>query len=229
MNAERRRSTEAFFGRPRGKAKKPHQAGALAAQLPLYQLDLATPAPLDVATLFGSPVRAVRLEIGFGAGEHLLHAASLHPDRGYIGVEPFVNGLARVTLALARQPAANLRIYDDDATRVLDWLPEASLDCIDLFYPDPWPKPRHWKRRFVNAANLDRFARVLKPGGAFRFASDIAGYVDWTLRHIEEHPAFEVSPSRDWSVPFEDWVQTRYEAQALREGRVPAYLIFNRI
>lgn len=207
---------------------KPHQAAALAAQLPLYQLDLAVPAPPDLAALFGTPVRSVHLEIGFGAGEHLLHAASLHPDRGYFGVEPFVNGLARLMLALARQPATNLRIYDDDATRVLDWLPEASLDAVDLFYPDPWPKPRHWKRRFVSPANLDRFARVLKPGGAFRFVSDIGGYVQWTLQHFAEHPRFEVAASRDWSVPFENWVQTRYEAKAVREGRRPAYLIFNR-
>jgi tRNA (guanine-N7-)-methyltransferase len=114
---------------------------------------------------------------------------------------------------------------------LLDWLPAASLAGVDLLYPDPWPKKRHWKRRFVGRANLDRFARVLAPGGRFRFASDIDTYVDWTLLHCRAHPAFEwrAETADDWRLPYEGWPGTRYEAKALREGRTPAYLTFEKI
>jgi tRNA (guanine-N7-)-methyltransferase len=145
-------------------------------------------------------------------------------------VEPFVNGMAKLMLALETAPLDNLRVHDDDATRLLDWLPDASLSGIDLFYPDPWPKKRHFKRRFVNRANLDRFARVMKPGAPFRFASDIDSYVDWTLLHCRDHPAFawQAETAADWREPYEGWPGTRYEAKALREGRRPAYLSFRR-
>jgi tRNA (guanine-N7-)-methyltransferase len=182
-------------------------------------------------TLFPTPVSTVRLEIGFGGGEHLHHIASSQPQTGFIGVEPFVNGVAKLMLGLERQPLDNLAIYDDDATRVLDWLPAASLAGIDLFYPDPWPKKRHWKRRFVNPANLDRFVRVLKQGGEFRFASDIDTYVNWALLRCRAHPAFEwrAEAAANWHDAFEAWPGTRYEAKALREGRRPAYLTFRRL
>jgi tRNA (guanine-N7-)-methyltransferase len=224
------RFSEAFFGRRHGKAIRPAQAAALESGLARYRVDLATQPPADLAGLFDAKVSRVRLEIGFGGGEHLLHEARAHPETGFIGVEPFVNGMAKAMAALAREPLANLRVYDDDATRLLDWLPAASLDGIDLFYPDPWPKKKHWKRRFVGAANLDRFARVLKPGAKFRFASDIDSYVDWTLLHCRRHGAFawQAEEAADWNEPYPGWPGTRYEAKALREGRRPAYLTFER-
>jgi tRNA (guanine-N7-)-methyltransferase len=227
----RSRSTEAFFGRRHGKALRPRPAAALKRQLPRYRIDPAAPAPADLASLFRTQVREIRLEIGFGGGEHLLDAAVRSPGAGFIGVEPFVNGMARLMLDLDRRPLDNVRVYDDDATRLLDWLPPAALDAIDLFYPDPWPKKRHWKRRFVNAANLDRFARVLRPGGVFRFASDIDTYVNWTLLHCRAHPAFDwrAGAAADWREAFDGWPGTRYEAKAVREGRKPAYLTFLRL
>lgn len=227
----RSRSTEAFFGRRRGKPVRPQQAVALEKGLTRFGLDLATPAPADLRTLFEADVSKVRLEIGFGAGEHLRHIAANNPDAGFIGVEPFVNGMAKMTTVLDEKPLANIRLYDDDATRLLDWLPEASLDGIDLFYPDPWPKKKHWKRRFVNTANLDRFARALKPGGRFRFASDIDTYVNWTLLHCRAHGSFEwqAADAKDWHTPYEGWTRTRYEAKAIRENRTPAYLTFVRV
>lgn len=225
------RSSEAFFGRRHGKAIRPAQAAALESGLKRHRLDLAAAAPADLARLFGAQVQTVRLEIGFGGGEHLLHEAQAHPQAGFIGVEPFVNGMAKAMTALAREPLENIRVFDDDATRLLDWLPPASLDGIDLLYPDPWPKKKHWKRRFVGPANLDRFARVLKPGGKFRFASDIASYVNWTLLHCRAHGAFEwqAGDAADWNDPYCGWPGTRYEAKALREGRRPAYLTFVRL
>ena len=233
MQGEQRpsRASEAFFGRRRGKGLRPGQAAALAAGLSRYGIDLSKPAPVDIRALFDAAVSPVRLEIGFGGGEHLLHEAASHPDTGFIGVEPFVNGMAKTMSALADRPLANLRVHDDDATRLLDWLPPASLDGIDLFYPDPWPKKRHWKRRFVNKANLDRFARVLKPGARFRFASDIDSYVNWTLLACRAHGGFDwrAAESRDWHQPYPGWPGTRYEAKAIREGRRPAYLTFLRL
>src|SRR5262249_4475926 len=154
------------------------QAQALAAFLPKYLIDLAAGPPEPLTALFASQVGKVRLEIGFGGGEHLLHRAGSEPSEGFIGVEPFVNGMARRMHSLGDGPRDNIRVYGDDATRVLDWLPPASIAEIDLLYPDPWPKRRHWKRRFVSEVNLDRFARVLKPGGLFRFASDIDTYIN---------------------------------------------------
>jgi tRNA (guanine-N7-)-methyltransferase len=227
----RKRATEAFFGRRHGKTLRPHQAAALERQLPRYRLDLDKPAPAGLSALFRPKVQAVRLEIGFGGGEHLLHEARRLPACGLIGVEPFVNGVAKLMLELERQPLDNLAVYDDDATRLLDWLPDASLAAIDLLYPDPWPKKRHWKRRFVNPADLDRFARVMKPGGEFRFASDIETYVNWTLLRCRTHPAFEwrAETAADWHRPFDAWPGTRYEAKAIREGRQPAYLTFLRL
>ncbi|QND61317.1 tRNA (guanine(46)-N(7))-methyltransferase TrmB [Mesorhizobium huakuii] len=224
------RATEAFFGRRRGKPVRPQQAAALESGLDAYRLDLTAEAPSDLRTLFKAEVSTVRLEIGFGGGEHLLHRAIEAPTTGFIGVEPFVNGMAKMMMAVQARPLANLRVHDDDATRLLDWLPPASLDGIDLLYPDPWPKKKHWKRRFVSPVNLERFARVLKPGSKFRFASDIDTYVNWTLLHCRAHGAFawQAAEAADWHRPYEGWPGTRYEAKAIREGRRPAYLTFVR-
>jgi len=227
----RSRSTEAFFGRRRGKTIRPLQATALAEGLARYRLDLGEPAPADIRTLFPVQVSDVRLEIGFGGGEHLRHEAAGHPGTGFIGVEPFVNSMAKMMGAVGETPLANLRVFDDDATRLLDWLPERSLAGVDLLYPDPWPKKKHWKRRFVSPVNLDRFARVLATGGIFRFASDIDSYVNWTLLHVAAHDGFvwEASDADDWRKPYAGWPGTRYEAKAFREGRAPAYLTFRRV
>jgi tRNA (guanine-N7-)-methyltransferase len=235
-DGRRSRSTEAFFGRRRGKSIRPQQAAALGEGLAGYGLDLGRPAPAALNSLFAAEVSDIRLEIGFGGGEHLRHEAGRFPSTGFIGVEPFVNSMAKMMSAVAESPLANLRVHDDDATRLLDWLPDASLAGIDLLYPDPWPKRKHWKRRFVSRVNLARFARVLKPGGLFRFASDIDSYVNWTLLHCAAHGgpeggAFEwqARDADDWRKPYEGWPGTRYEAKALRENRTPAYLTFRRV
>ena len=220
-----------FFGRRHGKPLRPHQSNLFEDLLPRLKLDLNTTAPQDLRSLFEAQMENVRMEIGFGGGEHLHNETGRYPETGFIGVEPFVNGMAKMLAALDEAPRSNLRLYDEDATAVLDWLPDASLVGIDLFYPDPWHKRRHWKRRFVSDENLDRFARVLKPGGRFRFASDIEHYVNWTLQHCRRHDAFEwqaEGPS-DWNDAYEGWPGTRYEAKAFREGRRAAYLTFIRL
>ncbi len=226
-----KRATEAFFGRRRGKALRPGQQEALDALLPRLKVDIGAPSPQRLHDLFEADVEDIRLEIGFGGGEHLLSRAQSMPASGFIGVEPFHNGMAKLLSALQTDPLPNIRVYDDDATQLLDWLPDGSLSGIDLLYPDPWPKKKHWKRRFVSKANLDRFARVLKPGSALRFASDIDTYVNWTLSACRSHPAFDwmARSAEDWRNPYPGWPGTRYEAKAIREGRTPAYLTFVRV
>lgn len=227
----KRRGGGSFFGRRQGKPLRPQQVSALEQLLPGLRLDLAQPAPHNLASLFNDEVNSVRLEIGFGGGEHLLHESARFPETGFIGVEPFINGMAKMVTQLNANPQGNLRLFDQDAALVLDWLPDNSLSGIDLFYPDPWHKSRHHKRRFVSDANLNKMVRVLKPGALFRFASDIEGYINWTLLHVEANGHFEFTAKSavDWRTPYEAWPSTRYEAKAFREGRTPAYLTFRKL
>ncbi len=225
------RATEAFFGRRKGKALRDNQKRVMDTLLPERMIDLQQPAPQSLATLFSVPVEKIRLEIGFGGGEHLIHRAIENPQTGFIGVEPFVNSMAKLLSSVEQSDVRNIRVYNDDATELLDWLPEKSIDHIDLLYPDPWPKKKHWKRRFVSQVNLARFHRVLKDDGLFCFASDIDTYVNWTLQHCERHGGFEWTArnASDWLTPYAGWPSTRYEAKARREGRSSAYLTFKKI
>jgi tRNA (guanine-N7-)-methyltransferase len=156
--------------------------------------------------------------------------AEQHPGTGFIGVEPFVNGMAKALAAIEAKKLANIRLHFDDATFLLDWLPSGSLARVDLIYPDPWPKRRHWKRRFVQDRSVAEIARVLRSGGEFRFASDIPDYVAWTLAHVGRSSAFVWTAERadDWRLPWPGFFSTRYEAKAKRESRVPCYLIYRR-
>jgi len=223
-----------FFGRRRAKRLKPEQAEARNAVLPKFLIDISArppSSPRSLTQLFANQPDRINLEIGFGGGEHLLHRATLDPDIGFIGCEPFINGMARAAKGIESGKIENIRLYDEDATELLDWLPAQSLQRIDLLYPDPWPKKRHWKRRFLNADNVNRFHRVLAKGGEFRFASDIESYVNWGLRHMLDHGGFAwtANKSADWHEPWAEWLSTRYEQKAIREGRTPCYMIFEKL
>ena len=182
---EQRERRGAFFGRCKGKKLRPHQALLLDTLLPKLAIDLSAPAPIDLSSLFPAAADDVRLEIGFGGGEHLILEAERHPGTGFIGVEPFTNGMAKALAAIAARNLGNIRLHHGDATDVLSWLPRAGLACVDLIYPDPWPKRRHWKRRFIQPASIAELVRVLKPGGEFRFVTDIADYAAWTLARVD--------------------------------------------
>jgi len=220
----------AFFGRRKGHPLRERQAALFDTLLPRLAVDLAASTP-DLAALFPVPVDEVRLEIGFGGAEHLIAQALGSPRIGFIGCEPFVNGVAKALAAIDAHELANIRLHHADAVDLLDWLPEGSIGRVDLLYPDPWPKRRHWKRRFVNAANIARLARVLRSGGEFRFATDWANYTEWTLARLTLAPEFVWTAERadDWRKPWPGFSQTRYEAKAIREGRVPCYLVFRRV
>jgi tRNA (guanine-N7-)-methyltransferase len=220
----------AFFGRRKGHPLRARQADLFGTLLPRLALDLTTPVPAGLATLFPVPVDDIRLEIGFGGAEHLLAQAQLHPRTGFIGCEPFINGMAKALAIIEAQNIANIRLHPADAMELLDWLPDASIARIDLLYPDPWPKRRHWKRRFVNDASVAKFARIIRAGGEFRFASDWANYADWTLLRLLRSADFiwEAERADDWRAPWPEYIRTRYEAKAVREGRTPCYLIFKR-
>lgn len=219
-----------LHGRRKGKPLSERRQRLMAQWLPRLGLDLAEPAPDDIGQVFPVPVREVRMEIGFGGGEHMIAAAQAAPAAGILGVEPFLNGLAKAVSAIAESGCRNVRLFAGDAALLIDWLPAGSLSLVDLLFPDPWPKRRHWKRRFVSEANLDRLGRALRPGGLFRVASDVPHYIDWTLLHVLGRSDFEWTAERadDWRQPWAGWTGTRYEAKARREGRRPAYLVFRR-
>jgi len=219
-----------FFGRRKGHRLRAHQAELIETLLPRLALDLRQPAAEPLTALFPVPVREVRLEIGFGGGEHLIAEAGRNPHIGFLGCEPFVNGMAKALAAIEAQGSGNVRLHLGDAVPVLSWLPPAALAGVDLLYPDPWPKRRHWKRRIIQDDTVAATARVLRPGGLFRFASDSADYAAWTLLRFLRAPDFVWAAERadDWRKPWPDFLDTRYHRKAAREGRAPTYLVFRR-
>jgi len=226
-----REQSRAFFGRRKGHKLRPNQARLMETLLPHLAIDLAKPAPVELKTLFPVPVAEVRLEIGFGGGEYLTAQAQSEPDRGFIGVEPFVNGMAKALAAIESKALRNIRLHFDDAADLIAWLPEQSLARIDLIHPDPWPKRRHWKRRFVQDDMVKRLARILRPGGEFRFVTDIADYAAWTLQRLTRSEDFEwtAEGADDWRKAWPGFLQTRYHAKAAHEERASCFLIFRRV
>jgi tRNA (guanine-N7-)-methyltransferase len=225
-----RPSHGSFFGRRKGHKLRPHQADLIEHLLPHLSIDIATPAS-SLTDLFDPPAQAMQLEIGFGGGEHLVAEAQKLPDTGFIGCEPYVNGMAKILAQIEAHNIGNIRLFAGDAADLLAWLPARSLVRVDLIHPDPWPKRRHWKRRFVQDATVKELARVLRPGGEFRFVHDIDDYTAWTLAHLLRSPDFRWLAERadDWRRPWDGYTMTRYGRKAEREGRVANYLRFERV
>jgi tRNA (guanine-N7-)-methyltransferase len=225
-----------FYGRRHGRALRKGRQKLLETRL----AGLAPPgvsraenpgrAPIDLNALFPQ-AREIWLEIGFGGGEHMLHMAAAHPGVGIIGCEAYINGVAMLLSAVERTGAANLAIHAGDARDLMDVLPAGSVARVFLLYPDPWPKKRHHKRRFVNPSSLDQLARIMAPGAVLRLATDIGDYVRHALAALERDGRFAAPAGEpaDWCEPWPGWPGTRYEAKALRQGRTPHYLSFRRL
>ncbi|MEQ1890178.1 MAG: tRNA (guanosine(46)-N7)-methyltransferase TrmB [Alphaproteobacteria bacterium] len=190
--------------------------------LPLVAVPLAgvTGNPVH---LFTPPCREVWLEIGFGDGGHLAWAAAANPEVGFIGCEPYVNGVAHLLEVLSEQGLRNIRIHAGDARDILAALPVNSITQVFILFPDPWPRKRHHKRRFICPANLDALARIMQPDAELHFASDSPGYCQWTMGHMQNHSGFAEAVHERGDAP-----ETKYEAKARAAGRLPRYLRFIR-
>jgi len=226
-----RHSARAFFGRRKGHPLRARQVALFAGLLPKLAPDLSKPAPADLRQLFASAPDELRLEIGFGGAEHMIAQAIANPRGGFIGSDAFENAIGKALTAIEDNAVTNVRLHFGDASELLDWLPQGALARIDLLYPDPWPKRRHWKRRFIQDDSLKRLARILKPGGELRFATDIADYAAYALARVLRSKDFvwTAECADDWRKPWEGFSRTRYEAKAIHEGRAPAYFIFKRV
>jgi tRNA (guanine-N7-)-methyltransferase len=231
-----------LFGRRKGPSLSARQKELMQTLLPELALQLQSGRN---ATAYFDNFSEVWLEIGFGAGEHLLWQATAHPNTGIIGVEPYIAGIAKllsklhslsptgdwdegaISPPLKRQ---NIRLYTEDARDVIAALPDASLSRVFLLFPDPWPKTRHHKRRFVQMEMLDQLARIMRKGADFRFATDDLGYLVWAVERLSGHPEFTwlARSPEDWRRRPADWPETRYEAKAIAAGRVCTYLRFVR-
>jgi tRNA (guanine-N7-)-methyltransferase len=221
-----------LYGRRRGKPLRLGRREVLQRLLPELQVlpaDYRNGA-LDPRGLFKREVRAVWLEVGFGAGEHLAAMAKAHPDVGFIGCESFINGVARLLTEIDQHGLDNIRIVMDDAGLLLDCLATGSIERAFLLFPDPWPKRRHNKRRFVEAKNIDAMARILANGADWRLATDHMDYCRWILDHLCAARQFQWLARRpgDWRLRPDDWPATRYEEKGIEAGRPPAFLSFRR-
>lgn len=219
------------YGRRKGKPLSARKERLIETLLPLLRLDLKQEAPGRLAELFPIPVSEVWLEIGFGSGEHLLWQAEHRKGVGFIGCEPFVNGVASLLGAVEDRDIETIRVHDGDAREVLAWLPDRSIGRIFVLFPDPWPKTRQLKRRLLTPETVKEFARVMAPGGEFRFASDSGDYAAHALLLMRQSGAFSWTAERpaDWRERGADWPETRYERKALSEGRKSIYLSFRRL
>lgn len=219
-----------LYGRRQAFKLRDRQAQLIEELLPRLALEVPDEGELDLAALFPG-CHEIHLEIGFGGGEHLVAQAKAHPHAAFIGAEPFINGMAKILTKIDDEKVTNIRLLPGDARVLLEKLPAASLSRVYILFPDPWPKSRHHKRRMVQTWVLDLIARALRDDGELRVASDIPGYIAWTLERALPHPAFNWTAERrdDWAVRGADWPPTRYEQKALKAGRVPAYLSFRRL
>lgn len=224
-----------LYGRRHGKTLRKGQVEHLENTLPKLMPkgvsweDNPKREPLDLQVLFGEKC-PLWLEVGFGNGEHLLHMARLYPKVGFIGCEPYVNGVATLVPKIAESGLQNIRVHPGDARDLLDVIPAGTVEKCFLLYPDPWPKTRHHERRFMNKDQIDQLANAMSPGAEFRLATDIPDYVRHSLELMQARTDFHwmANSATDWRHPWSDWTRTRYEAKAIREGRKGHYLTFTR-
>jgi tRNA (guanine-N7-)-methyltransferase len=217
-----------LYGRRMGRGLTAELDHFLKAELPQLRVDLSVPPPESLSQLFSNPVSDVWLEIGFGGGEHLVWQVTHHLQIGFIGCEPFQTGVAKLLRNKREAGLENIRLYDDDARLLLDWLPEGSIGRIFVLFPDPWPKKRHHKRRFLYGPTFSCLARVMKPGARLRFATDIASYANMVTEAMAGRSDFTPGPGLHHQRPA-DWPSTRYEAKAVQAGRLCQFFTYERV
>ena len=226
MNEENK-IAKRLFGRRKGRPLRNGQSALMDSLLPRLAIKVPEAGRLDPFGLFAFVPEAVRLEIGFGGGEHLAAQAAANPSVGFMGCEPFVNGVAKLLTQIEAQKLMNVRILPDDARLLLDALPDGCLETCFVLFADPWPKKRHAERRFIGKENLDRLARVMQKDGQLRLATDVVGLAQWMREQVTAHPAFTCL--YDGPQAPADWVPTRYEQKGKAAGREPDYLIYKKI
>ncbi len=215
-----------LYGRRKGRGLHVRKTALMQSFLPQVQITLSGEKGLTAGSLFGTPAPLI-LEIGFGGGEHLAAQAKRNPEMRFIGCEPFVNGIASLLDHLERDRITNVRVFADDARVMLDALADASVETCFVLFADPWPKKKHRERRFIGPDSLSRLARVLKPKGLLRVASDHPQLIAWTRAQLDGSPAFRCAYAD--SVPPPDWIPTRYQEKALQAGRVPVFMDYRRV
>jgi tRNA (guanine-N7-)-methyltransferase len=215
-----------LYGRGAGRPLSARRQALVETLLP--RIGLPAEGPVDPHALFPGADEA-RLEIGFGGGEHLIGQAVANPKAGFIGVEPFIEGVGKALALVEESGVDNVRLHQGDGRDVIERVTDASLSTLYVLFPDPWPKRRHWKRRLVQPEFVAQCARVLAPGGLLRVATDVKSYVDWTLFHVRASPAFQWTARRpaDWRTAPADHVPTRYEQKNIGDCP-PVYLDFRR-
>lgn len=220
------------YGRRKGRKLSPHQSLLLEQASTAQRIDISRPLVAgELPGIFSAPVCEVWLEIGFGAGEHLVWQVERNPEIGMIGAEPYINGVTAAMSAVeTRKLEGRIKIHPDDVLALLNWLPAGSVARGFMLFPDPWPKKRHRERRLFSPATLDKLARILRANAEFRFASDIADYTEAAIAHARAHPDFELSrvftTANRNAVP--DWPATRYEGKARKEGRSATFISLRR-
>ena len=232
-----------FFGRRKGRKIRKAKTSLLERFLP--QLNIDGSDEISPA-LFSVPVDKIWLEIGFGGGEHLSGVSQLYPHTGFIGAEVFQNGIANLlslitgikqnsdlpeNITLLPNRVDNIRIFSDDVRKLFARIPDGLLDGVFLLFPDPWPKKRHADRRFINPENLSELARIIRKGGTLFIATDHPVYKRWTLEKLyhSEDFVWTAQKSSDWRNPPSDWIETKYQQKALKEGRRPVFLNYRRL
>lgn len=225
---DRPQRSRQLYGRRISRPLGSEVADLVEKRLPGLRLHLDAPPPQPLRALFPRAVDDVWLEIGFGGGEHLLWQAVVHPRIGFIGCEPFLNGVGKFLRGVGEAGLENVRLYDDDARHVLDWLRDAELGRVFMLFPDPWPKQRHRKRRFLSEAGLALLARVMRPGAELRFATDIADYAEMVARAVRARRSFAPKPGPTAERPA-DWPLTRYAEKAIAAGRECRFFIYERL
>ncbi len=231
---------ERFYGRRRGKKIKGTRVFLMDNLLPKVQIK-ETNEKINLEKLFDFKPRAFWLEVGFGGGEHLAAQALKNKDVGFVGAEPFINGVASLishlngtwgqaadeTRLLAPERSDNVRIFADDIRKLFPYFADGIFERIFVLYPDPWPKSRHEDRRFCGSKNLPEIARLLSQTGELQIATDVEQYALWAQEQVESCGLF-MRTNKDIRQPFEDWVSTRYEQKGLKAGRTPTYLVYKK-